>query len=195
VLINGRGTPTSIMASMRLTALFLLFTAFSIVRADVSRCACDPKVPESMKARECSLCNEAEKRPAGEEFFILKDINPRKPGRWLVLPVAHGTAQHHFRDLPKPQRDKLWREAIRVAKEKFGDEWGLAYNGERARTQCHLHLHVGRFIKAAEVSGGITVKRIEDIPAPEEGGIWVHPVAGGYHVHLGDQITETTLVR
>ncbi len=183
------------MAPMRRIALILLLSSTALLRADISNCACDPKNPESMKARQCSLCNEAEKRPAGEEFFVLKDINPRKPGRWLVLPVAHGSAQHHFRDLPKAQRDKLWREAIRVAREKFGDEWGLAYNGERARTQCHLHLHVGRFIKAAETSSGILIRRIEDIPAPVEGGIWVHPVEGGYHVHLGDQITETALVR
>lgn len=183
------------MAPMRRFAFILLITSAALVRADISNCACDPKNPESMKSRQCSLCNEAEKRPPGEDFFVLKDINPRKPGRWLVLPVAHGSAQHHFRDLPKAQRDKLWREAIRVAQEKFGDGWGLAYNGERARTQCHLHLHVGRFIKAAETSSGSLVRRIEDIPAPDEGGIWVHPVEGGYHVHLGDQIAETILVR
>jgi diadenosine tetraphosphate (Ap4A) HIT family hydrolase len=180
---------------MRRFALILLLSAWPALRADVSSCACDPKNPESLKARQCSLCKEALKRPPGEEFFVLKDINPRKPNRWLILPVAHGTAQHHFRDLPKPQRDKLWREAIRVAREKFGDAWGLAYNGERARTQCHLHLHIGRFIPAAETSSGILVRRIEDIPAPEEGGIWVHPVPGGFHVHLGDQIAETALVR
>lgn len=180
---------------MRFTVVLLMFASMGVLRADISGCACDPKNPESMKARQCSLCLEAEKRPAGEEFFVLKDINPRKPGRWLVLPVAHGSAAHHFRDLPKPQRDKLWREAIRVATEKFGDGWGLAYNGERARTQCHLHLHVGRFIQAAETSGAITVKRVDDIPVPIEGGIFVHSVPGGLHVHLGDQITETVLVR
>lgn len=183
------------MSTMRFTVALLLFASIGLLRADISKCACDPKDPESMKARQCSLCLEAEKRPAGEEFFILKDINPRKPGRWLVLPVAHGSAAHHFRDLPKPQRDKLWQEAIRFASEKFGNDWGLAYNGERARTQCHLHIHAGRFIKAAETAGGIFVKRVEDFPAPEEGGIWVHPVPGGFHVHLGDQITETVLVR
>ena len=181
------------MKPLALLAAALPFAAFCA--AELNHCACDASDPARMMARECSLCAEAEKRPAGEEFFILKDINPRKPGRWLVLPVSHGTAQHHFRDLPKAQRDKLWREAIRFATEKFGNEWGLAYNGERARTQCHLHLHVGRFIRAAEQGNGVTVKRIEDIPAPEEGGIWVHPVDGGYHVHTGDQITETALVR
>ena len=180
---------------MRFSVLLLLLAYTSLLRADISSCACDPNNPATLKARQCSLCLEALKRPAGEEFFVLKDINPRKPGRWLVLPVAHGTAAHHLRDIPKPQRDKLWHAAIRFATEKFGNDWGLAYNGERARTQCHLHIHVGRFIKAAATTGGTLVKRIEDIPAPEEGGIWVHPVPGGFQVHLGDQIAETVLVR
>jgi hypothetical protein len=35
-----------------------------------------------------------------------------------------------------------------------------------------------------------------EIPVPEDGGgIWVHPDAGKLHVHLGEQITETVLLR
>lgn len=185
------------MASMR---AFLLLLAAALCclppsRADVSRCACDPARPETLKERNCSLCAEAEKQPADVEFFVLKDINPRKPNRWLVLPRMHLPGAHNLHELPKPARDRLWRFAVRTAHEKFGQEWGIAYNGASVRTQCHLHLHIGRFVRAAETSRFLFVRRVEDIPAPSDSGLWVHPVPGGFHVHLGEQITETALVR
>ena len=52
-------------------------------------CACDVAKPESMATRECGLCREAENQPADVSVFFLKDINPRKPNRWLALPRAH----------------------------------------------------------------------------------------------------------
>lgn len=183
------------MAAMGL----LRFSAFLMIAfrlsADVSNCACDPARPETLKARECGLCVEADRHRSGEEFFVLKDINPRKPGRWLVLPRAHSPGPHALHELPKAARDRLWRFAVRAAEEKFGPQWGLAYNGWKVRTQCHLHLHMGRFIRAAENSNYKIVRRIEDLPAPSDGGVWIHPVAGGFHVHTGEQIMETALVR
>jgi diadenosine tetraphosphate (Ap4A) HIT family hydrolase len=184
------------MAAMRLPFLApALLWLVAPVWADVSQCACDPANPETMQARNCSLCAEAEKHPPGVEFFLLKDINPRKPNRWLALPREHRPGAHELRDYPKRVRDGLWAFAIRAAREKFGDEWGIAYNGAQVRTQCHLHLHIGRFVRAAETGRFLFVRRLEEIPAPAGGGLWVHPVAGGFHVHLGDQITETVLVR
>lgn len=177
----------------------LRFSIFLIISlrlgADVSKCACDPSRPETMKARECALCVEADKHPADVEFFVLKDINPRKPGRWLVLPRAHTPGPHALHDLPKASRDRLWRFAIATAREKFGDGWGIAYNGWKVRTQCHLHVHIGKFIRAAENSNFKFVRRIEDFPAPADAGLWIHPVPGGFHVHTGEQIMETALVR
>ncbi len=163
--------------------------------ADVSQCACDPAKPETLQARNCSLCAEAEKQPAGVEFFLLKDINPRKPNRWLALPRAHRPGAHELHEYPAQTRIGLWKFAIQAAREKFGEEWGIAYNGVQVRTQCHLHLHIGRFVRAAERQDFLFVRRVEDIPAPEDSGLWVHPVPGGFHVHLGEQITETALVR
>lgn len=153
-----------------------------------------------MKQRQCSLCNEAEKQPPGTAVFILKDISPRKPNRWLALPRAHGAGgAHHLHDMPPAERTALWNAAIAKAKELFGPtDWGLAYNGEEVRTQCHTHIHIGRFAPAAESARGfIVVQDASQIPAPPGKGIWVHPVAGGkqLHVHLGEQITETVLVR
>jgi diadenosine tetraphosphate (Ap4A) HIT family hydrolase len=148
-----------------------------------------------MKARACSLCVEADKRSAGEEFFVLKDINPRKPARWLILPKGHGQEDHPMHHLTRAERVRLWKFAVDAAREKFGQDWGLAYNGAKVRTQCHLHIHLGRFIRAAENSKFKLVRRMEDFPAPEEGGVFIHPVPGGFHVHTGENITETALVR
>lgn len=150
-----------------------------------------------MKLRQCSLCNEAEKQPPGTKVFFLKDINPRKPNRWLALPRQHGGGAHHLHDLPKQDRTELWAAAIAKAKELFGPaDWGVAYNGESVRTQCHTHLHIGRFVHVAEQSKGyIVVAGPAEIPAPPGAGIWVHPVGTKLHVHFGEQITETVLVR
>ena len=60
-------------------------------RADVRNCLCDVAVPETLVARECSLCVEAEKHPADIEYFFLRDANPTKPHRWLALPRLRGS--------------------------------------------------------------------------------------------------------
>lgn len=148
-----------------------------------------------MKARQCSLTNEAEKQPLGIEFFFLKDNNPRKPNRWLILPRSRGEGMHTMSQLAPEERTRLWTAAVSKAKELFGEEWGLAYNGEKVRTQCHLHVHLGRFIRAAETETFKTVQRVDEIPALPGEGIWIHPAKGGLHVHSGEQITETVLVR
>ncbi|QOY89094.1 hypothetical protein [Paludibaculum fermentans] len=180
----------------RLSCLAVLLCAWAWpAAADVSGCACDPKNPETLKVRECSLCAEAEKQPADVPFFVLKDVNPRKPNRWLVLPRVHGEGPHPIHDLPKAQRDALWKFAVATAKEKIGDGWGLAYNSWHVRTQCHLHIHVGRYITAAENSRFVVVRRPEEFPAPEHSGVFIHPVKGGFHVHTGERIMETALVR
>lgn len=175
--------------------LIALLVLAAYLQAQGPKCDCDPARPETMKQRQCSLCAEAEKRTQGEEFFVLKDINPRKPNRWLVLPRAHGSADHPMHELPRNEQIRLWKFAVEAAEEKFPGEWGLAYNGSKVRTQCHLHIHFGRFIRAAENSKFRLVKRIEDFPAPLEGGVFIHKVPGGYHVHTGEEIMETALVR
>lgn len=158
-------------------------------------CECDPAHAESMRQRQCSLCGEAEKQTG--DVFILKDISPRKPGRWLALPRKHYSGQHHLHEMPATERIALWEAAIGIGRELFGEEgWGVAYNGSEVRTQCHTHIHIGRFAAAAENNRNvITVSRIADIPAPRDSGVWVHPYRGRMHVHLGEQITETVLVR
>jgi CDP-diacylglycerol pyrophosphatase len=159
-------------------------------------CDCDPAKPETMEARQCSLCREAEKQPADATIFFLKDINPRKPNRWLALPRMHGSGPHPLHDLPADTRTALWTAAIDKAKSLWGEEWGVAYNGEKVRTQCHTHIHIGKFLPASELDQGfIVVHHPSEIPAPKGEGLWIHPVGDGMHVHLGEQTTEFVLLR
>jgi len=156
-------------------------------------CTCDVTRPETLQARECSLCREAEKQPANVHFFYLKDTNPTKPARWLTLPRAHERSI----DLLNPElRAELWAAAIQKAKSLFGDEWAVAYNAPSVQTQCHIHLHIGKLIPGVETSQFIVATKIEDIPVPAKGeGIWIHPAGNLFHVHTGEQITETVLER
>jgi diadenosine tetraphosphate (Ap4A) HIT family hydrolase len=175
---------------------FLIATLAAAALADVRDCACDVSNPQSMAARECGLCREAEKQPPETPIFVLKDINPRKPNRWLVLPRMHFKGGHALADMTPQQRTELWTAAMAKAKELFGDEWGLAYNGSENRTQCHGHIHVGKLLQGVETPTFVVVSGPAQIPLPkDDSGLWVHPVGGKLHVHMGEQITETVLFR
>lgn len=157
-------------------------------------CECDPLKPDRMAIRNCSLCGEAEKA-SGEVFFV-KDISPRKPNRWLALPRRHSAGQHHLHEMSGAERIALWKAAIGKARELWGGEWGVAYNGPKVRTQCHAHIHIGRLLKGVERDiNVVTVSRIDQIPSPKDEGIWIHPLGTKFHVHLGEQTTETALLR
>lgn len=165
-------------------------------RADVSNCACDPADAESMKQRECSLCGEAEKQPADKVIFLLKDISPRKPNRWLALPRRHHKGPHALQELPRAEQIALFKAAIEKGRELFGDDWGFAYNSWRVRTQCHAHVHIGKLLKGLAPGKYIDVDRIEDIRVPkDDSGFWVHAAGNKIRVHYGEDITETTLLR
>ena len=163
------------------------------LRADIVTCACDPGSPATLEARQCSLCREAEKQPSGTAVFILKDVNPTKPGRWLALPRMHDRA---IGQLPADLRVELLAGAIAKAKSLFGEDWAVAYNSPSVQTQCHVHLHLGKLIQGVETDQFITATKIEDIPSPPQGeGFWIHPQGNLFHVHTGEQITETVLLR
>ena len=175
--------------------MLLLFglLAAGLLRADIVTCACDAAAPATLEARQCSLCREAEKQSPETRVFILKDVNPTKPGRWLALPRMHDRA---IGQLPAELRAELLAAAILQAKSRFGDEWAVAYNAPSVQTQCHVHLHVGKLISGVETEQFITAPKIEDIPAPPQGeGFWIHPQGNLFHVHQGEQITETVLIR
>jgi hypothetical protein len=182
---------------MRRTVFLLPFFLSSLLWADVSKCACDPARPETMEARECGLCREAEKHPADAPFFFLKDNNPRKPNRWLVLPRKHFSAGHSIDDMPQNDYIAFWMAAIGKAKELWGEQWGVAYNGEGVRTQCHGHIHIGKFLTATETDRGglMTIDKPAQIPRSNGKGIWIHAAGNKMHVHYGEQICETVLLR
>jgi diadenosine tetraphosphate (Ap4A) HIT family hydrolase len=160
-------------------------------------CACDPSKPETMQQRQCSLCEEAEKQAADTPFFFLKDKNPAKPNRLLILPRIHTPGQHLLRELTPEQRTALWSTAIEKAKSLWGDDWAVAYNSDRVRTQCHTHLHIGKLLPGVETDNFIVVDSPAAIPLPTstDDGIWIHGVDGKIHVHTGEPITETVLLR
>ena len=167
-----------------------------VALAGVRGCACDPDKPETMAARECGLCREADKQTPETTVFFLKDINPRKPHRLLALPRAHMGGGHGLGDMTPAERTALWAAAIEKARSIWGDDWGLAYNGDESRTQCHAHLHIGKLLEGIETRNFIVVDGPSQIPVPRDGeGLWVHPSGGKLHVHLGEQITETVLLR
>ncbi len=177
----------------RLLALALVLLP---LRADVRSCDCDVSKPIDLeKQRECSLCVEAEKQPAFVEVFFLKDRNPTKPNRMLALPRVHTPGSHPLSSLSAETRRILWVAAIARAQESWGNDWGIAYNGEERRTQCHTHLHIGKLLPEQENDHFVTVDSPEAIPVPNNTGLWVHPVGGKLHVHLGEQVNETVLMR
>jgi diadenosine tetraphosphate (Ap4A) HIT family hydrolase len=176
---------------VRFFAALVLLSALAL--GDVRNCTCDIASVESMAKRECGLCREAEKQPPDTLVFFLKDINPNKPHRWLALPRAHA---HTFADLTPPQRLALWTAAIAKAKEIWGDQWALAANADSRRSQCHVHVHIGKLFEGVENADFVLVDGPADIPVPHDGGgIWIHPAGGKLHVHLGEDAPETLLMR
>jgi len=181
---------------MRHLPVLLVLCAALPSSGDVSHCACDATKPETLEARECSLCREAEMQPPDPPVFSLKDASPRKPQRWLMLPRSHGTGAEPLARRTPQERKLLWTAAIEKAKSLWGEEWGLAINGVTTRTQCHTHIHIGKLLRGVETRRFMVVDDPAKIPAPEDdSGLWVHPVGRKLHVHLGEQITETVLLR
>ena len=164
--------------------------------ADVRSCLCDIARPETLTARECSLCKAAEAQPPEPAFFVLRDANPNKPNRWLALPRFHGHNPQDMADMTPDQRTAYWTFTIAKARELWGDRWGLATNALERRTQCHAHIHIGKLREGVENESFSVVDGPEAIPLALEGdGLLVHPAGGKLHVHTGDQAPELLLER
>jgi diadenosine tetraphosphate (Ap4A) HIT family hydrolase len=160
-----------------------------------TRCACDAQVPESLNARQCSLNKLTEEQPANIRVYFVADANPKKANRLLALPREQSPGMQSMANLSAETRLELWTKAIEKAKEKWGDRWGIAYNGDNVRTQCHVHIHIGRLIEGVEAGDFLVVDGPAQIPVPGKDGYWIHPVNGKLHVHTGEQICETVLLR
>src|SRR5881296_625298 len=110
------------MPSIRMLAAAIVLL-LSRGRADVRGCLCDLARPETLSARECSLCGEAEKQPAEPAFFFVKDRNPNKPNRLLALPRFHGRNPQDLAGMSADQRTAYWTAAIGKAQELWAGEW------------------------------------------------------------------------
>ena len=179
---------------MRTAATLALWIVSTPLWAQIA-CPCDPQQPATLTDRQCGLCAQAELQPPGILVFLVKDNSPRKPNRWLALPRQHAPGMHAISALPAEVRAELWRNAIAKGKELWGEQWGVAYNAERLHTQCHVHVHIGKLIDGVEWGEFKVVGGPEEIPLPGKDGLWIHPVNGKLHVHLGEQVTENVLLR
>ena len=180
---------------MRLCILLLALGGV-VARSDVRGCECVVESSLTANIRGCSLCMEAEKHPVNEKFFLLRDTSPSKPNRWLALPRAPFDGANPLARMGAEDRLALWTLAIAKGKEVWGDGWGVAFNSDISRQQCHLHVHVGKLLDGQEKEGGITVAGPADLPVISDGtGLWFHPVAGKLHVHSAELTTETVLLR
>jgi hypothetical protein len=183
------------MAAMRYVARWaVLFLGASILIGD-TECFCEASDPKLYETRQCSLCREADKQPAAEPYFFLKDSNPTKPNRWLILPRKHSPGIHPLSIEPKELQTRIWTAAVQRARSLWGDQWGLAYNGDHVRTQCHAHIHIGKLLPNVETSNFIVVNGPAEIPMVSEDGLWIHQSGDKLHVHRGEQKTELVLLR
>jgi CDP-diacylglycerol pyrophosphatase len=166
-------------------------------RADVRACLCDAAIPETLEARECGLCKEAEKQPADIQYFFLRDTNPGKPHRWLALPRFHGNHPQQLAEMTPQQRAGYWTAAIAKAREVWpNDSWGVALNSTEKRSQCHVHLHIGKLLPNPPEDQFVVVDGPAAIPVPREGdGVWIHSVDGRLHVHTAVPNGELNLER
>ena len=179
---------------MRMVAVPAALFLSICVRAQ-TQCACDVKIPATLDARQCSLTKVTEEQAPGIAVFFLGDASPKKPNRLLALPREQKSGMQRFADLTPETRLALWTQAIEMAKQKWGERWGIAYNGDNVRTQCHVHIHIGRLIDGVEAGEFLLVDGPAQIPVPGKDGYWIHPVNGKLHVHTGEQICETVLLR
>jgi hypothetical protein len=182
---------------VRIFALLITAAALHAWASNMDDCACDPALPETAAKRQCSLCLEAEKHDAGAPFFFIRDASPHKPNRWLLLIRAHASdGRLPLLKLSPRERTALWTAAIERARSLWGDEWGIAINGDEVRTQCHAHIHLGRLLKGVEYGHPLVVSGPAGIPAPRDGtGFWIHPDGKRLHVHTSEQRAETVLFR
>ena len=175
----------------------LLLIAGTLHAQPAGTCPCESTPGKPPEPRQCALTNEAEKQPLAPPFFFLRDVNPRKANRLLILPRNYSGGMMELKDLTRAQRTAYWTAAINKAKELWGPDWGVAVNGVKVRTQCHLHMHIGKMIQGLHNNGKfIVVNSPAQIPTPQDGtGLWIHPRGNRIVVHVGEQACETVLLR
>ena len=167
-----------------------------VLPGDVRDCVCDLASPAIAETKGCNLCVEAEKHPVDQPIFLVKDNDPAKPNRWLVIPRAKYDGANPLAQMTAAERLAMWTAAIDKAREVWGNEWAIAMNGDIARRQCHQHVHVGKLLDGKETDAGVYIDSPTQLPVISDGtGLWFHPAGKRLHVHSGEQINETVLLR
>lgn len=180
---------------LALLKVLLVLAAFAM-RADVRDCVCDLASPAIAEIRTCSLCLEAEKHPADQPAFLLKDNDPTKPNRWLALPRGRYDGANPLTKMSASERLAMWTAAIGKGRELWGNAWAVAMNGDIARRQCHEHVHIGKLLDGNETAAGVYIDGPARLPVIADGrGLWFHPAGNRLHLHTGEQINETVLMR
>ena len=64
------------------------------------------------------------------------------------------------------ERAAFWTAAVEKARSLWGESWGIAYNGEMRRTQCHAHAHIGKLNEEVEMEGFVLVATPAEIQLP-----------------------------
>src|SRR5665647_2012325 len=115
----------------------------------------------------------------------------------LAIPRFHGNHPQQFIEMTPQQRTGYWSAAIAKARETWpNDPWGVALNSTERRTQCHIHLHIGKLLPNLADDHFAVVDQPADIPVPRDGdGVWIHPVDGRLHVHAEVPNGELNLER
>ena len=172
----------------------------SAVRADIRGCVCDLADQRSLAQRTCSLCVEITKHSGEGPVVLVRDVNPTKPSRWIVMPQEAYDGANPLARMSAAERDRFWNTAIAKAREVWGESWGIAMNSDMSRTQCHLHAHIGKLLEEGkdedDTESGIFIDSVSELPAINNGtGLWFHPLYGRLHVHTGGQTTEHILMR
>jgi diadenosine tetraphosphate (Ap4A) HIT family hydrolase len=162
----------------------------------VRDCVCTLTSAGILETRACSLCLEAEKHPVSELVFLVKDNDPTKPNRWLAVPRAKYDGANPLARMSSAERLAMWTMAIDKGREMWGDGWAVAMNGDIARKQCHAHVHIGKLLDGKETEAGVYVEGPAELPAIGDGaGLWFHPAGSRLHLHAGEQVDETVLMR
>ena len=117
------------------------------------RCPCDHTIAEILLAYpQAQSLSRKRIPPSGCAFFLCSGHQP-----WQAEPMvdsAHGLTIRECRicldlSLPRSAVNSGWRPSGKL-KNCGGRIWGLAVNGDLARSQCHAHVHIGKLLDGVE---------------------------------------------
>ena len=163
-------------------------------RADLVTCSAMSASRKRWKPGNAVCAAEAEKQAPDVKVFFLKDANPSKPNRWLALPRSHRAV--HSILMSDEERADLLAAAVQKRKSCLAMSGPSRTTRPACRRSATIHLHIGKLIPGSGNDQFFTATKVEDIPAPPKGeGFWIHPQGNLFHVHTGEQVTETVLER